>query len=303
MTTVVLSFPPGRAEELRSALASHDMKFEDAEHAFFRARRPGVVVTAFRSGKLTLAGEQAEEFAFVVEKTHGALGLGRTAGPSLARGPFVRRIGSDESGKGDVFGPLVVGAVRIDDAETEQALVAWGVRDSKSVTDAEIAELAPRIRKACSGDVVRIGPPRYNEMYAETPNLNRLLAWAHEKVDGELLAKPDSRSVAEVVVDRFATGALEGLRRKLPRGVALVEETKAESKYVAVAAASIIARAEFVAALTAMEAKWGVAFPKGAGAPVDRALDAFVERHGSDALAEVAKTHFANVARFRRSRS
>src|SRR5690348_9799073 len=88
------------------------------------------------------------------------------------------RIGLDESGKGDYFGPLVIGAVYVDD-KTENKLITLGVRDSKLLTDKRMLTMAEEIKALCPHFVVPIEPERYNELYAKVQNLNRLLAWGH----------------------------------------------------------------------------------------------------------------------------
>src|SRR4029077_1213327 len=90
-------------------------------------------------------------------------------------------IGTDEAGKGDFFGPLVVAGVYATEA-TAILLRQIGVRDSKTLSDKRIAEIGVEIRQTCPVNVVAIGPDRYNEMYAKIRNLNRLLAWAHARV-------------------------------------------------------------------------------------------------------------------------
>jgi ribonuclease HIII len=88
------------------------------------------------------------------------------------------RIGLDESGKGDYYGPLVIGAVFVD-AQTEDKLIALGVRDSKLLTDSRMLPMAEEIKVLCPNFVVPIEPKRYNELYAKVKNSNRLLAWGH----------------------------------------------------------------------------------------------------------------------------
>src|SRR5438067_3272342 len=89
--------------------------------------------------------------------------------PSLSSTPMTSftgraRIGLDESGKGDYFGPLVIGAVYVD-AQTEDRLIALGVRDSKLLTDNRMLALAEQIKALCLHFVVPIEPKRYNELY------------------------------------------------------------------------------------------------------------------------------------------
>ena len=91
----------------------------------------------------------------------------------------VERIGIDESGKGDYFGPLVIAAVFVN-AITQNELALMRVRDSKNISDGHILEMAPDIRTICPHSIVAIGPKKYNELYAKMKNLNRLLAWGHE---------------------------------------------------------------------------------------------------------------------------
>jgi ribonuclease HIII len=196
------------------------------------------------------------------------------------------RIGVDESGRGDFFGPLVVAACYVG---PEHLAELEGVRDSKKLSDQKADQLARRILRTCPNVVVAVSPAKYNELYAKIGNLNRLLAWAHGKVIEELLARQD----AELVVsDQFATPQL--LRSRLQeRGkqAKVVSRTKAESD-IAVAAASVLARAKFLWQLEDLSQKWGMRLPKGCGSNVVQAGKEFVRRHGEDALASVAKLHF-----------
>ena len=98
----------------------------------------------------------------------------------------IERIGIDESGKGDYFGPLVIAAVFVD-ATTQSELTLMQVRDSKKISDGRILEMAPDIRMICPHSIIAIGPQRYNELYTKIRNLNRLLAWGHAKALETLL--------------------------------------------------------------------------------------------------------------------
>ena len=100
----------------------------------------------------------------------------------------IERIGIDESGKGDYFGPLVIAAVFVD-ATTQGELALMAVRDSKKISDGRILEMALDIRAICPHSLIAIGPPKYNELYAKIKNLNRLLAWGHAKALENLLGQ------------------------------------------------------------------------------------------------------------------
>ena len=72
-------------------------------------------------------------------------------------------------------------------------------------------------------------------------------------------------------------------------------ETKSESRYPAVGAASMIARYAFVQYMDDMESRYGMSFHKGAGAETDRCALRFVEKYGFAELEKTAKLHFANT--------
>lgn len=208
-------------------------------------------------------------------------------------------IGTDESGKGDYFGPLVVGSIMIE-AGYRENLAGLGIKDSKKLADARCRKLATEIRKLCVDRYceVVIPPSRYNTLYEEFRregrNLNHLLAWAHARAIESLLERaPCNLAVA----DQFGNESY--IRTRLMnkgRGIKLIQEHKGE-RYLAVAAASILARDRFLNHLEKLSETAGLLLPKGAGAPVVTAARRYVECHGTDQLATVAKLHHKTTAR------
>ncbi|WP_447974170.1 ribonuclease HIII [Nitrospira sp. Kam-Ns4a] len=198
------------------------------------------------------------------------------------------RIGIDESGKGDYFGPLVIAAVFVDRA-AESDLRLMAVRDSKRIADGRILEMAPDIRLVCPHSVVAIGPQRYNELYEKIRNLNRLLAWGHARALENLLERVDC---ALAISDQFGDErfVLNALLEKGKR-IRLVQRPKAEAD-LAVAAASILARAEFLLRLKRLSEEVGTTLPKGASSAVELAARMVVKKHGRERLRAVAKLHF-----------
>lgn len=202
------------------------------------------------------------------------------------------QIGIDESGKGDYFGPLVIAGVYVVPKQEEQ-LRAAGVRDSKSLSDKKAVALAEQIRAWCPSTIVGIGPERYNSLHASFKNLNRLLAWGHARAIENLL---EHVSCARVVADQFGDERfLKSALMAKGRTVTLVQKPRAEEE-VAVAAASIVARAEFLRRLQELSTRYGVPLPKGASDTVIAAGKEFVRRHGTEALGQVAKLHFRTTA-------
>src|SRR2546429_9561085 len=174
-------------------------------------------------------------------------------------------IGTDESGKGDYFGPLVVAGVYVPDGGRE-VLAALGVRDSKTLSDGQVERLSRAVREAYPTAVGALGPERYNGLYAKVGNLNRLLAGAHARViENRLERIPECR---EAISDQFGDArVLERALLERGRRISLTQRPRAESDPV-VAAASIVARAEFLRRLAALARRFATPLPTGARPPV-----------------------------------
>jgi len=212
-----------------------------------------------------------------------------TSTPTITNITGLARIGLDESGKGDYFGPLVIGAVYVD-AKTEPLLANMGVRDSKLLTDNRMLTMAEEIKAMCPNFVLPIDPKRYNELYAKIQNLNRLLAWGHAWSLENMLEKV---SCNLAIVDQFGDKSyVQNALREKGRSITLEQRTHAEED-IAVAAASILARAKFVQRMEQLANRVGRSLPKGASDPaivmVGREI---VAKYGKEMLAEVAKLHF-----------
>lgn len=200
----------------------------------------------------------------------------------------VGTIGIDESGKGDYFGPLVIAGAYVTQ-DQEEELRAVGVRDSKALADKKAITLAGRICTLCPTTLIVIGPDRYNGLYASFKNLNKLLAWGHARAIENLL---EQVTCERVIADQFgAERFLNNALMEKGRSITLIQKHRAEQE-MAVAAASIVARAEFLRRLGDLGQRYHMSLPKGASAQVITAGKAFVKQHSSEALGQVAKLHF-----------
>jgi ribonuclease HIII len=197
-------------------------------------------------------------------------------------------IGTDESGKGDFFGPLVIAAV-LATPESVLRLEESGVRDSKKITDKRVSELAATIKKEFPNSIVVIGPERYNQLYEKIRNLNRLLAWGHARAIENILEKHecDCALTDQFGDERFVKNALLEKGRKIE----LIQMPKAEED-LAVAAASILARAEFVRRLRDLSRSCGVDLPKGCSADIVGVGKELTKKLGGEILKKTAKCHF-----------
>jgi ribonuclease HIII len=208
-------------------------------------------------------------------------------------------IGTDESGKGDYFGPLVVAGVFLDQV-VEKRLADAGVRDSKKISDNRIYEFATMIRSYLGKGqyaVVVIGPEKYNELYAKMGNLNRLLAWAHARsIENILMSVDCNRAIADQFGDE---SYIKKALLEKGKGIELLQMPKAE-QHVAVAAASVLAREGFLLRLAELNKEFGMEFPKGASIEVENTAKRFVEKYGMNQLAKCAKLHFKTTEKLRK---
>jgi ribonuclease HIII len=204
------------------------------------------------------------------------------------------RVGTDEAGKGDYFGPLVVAGVRVVlGEEATRKLREIGVRDSKSLSVLGARELARRILEsvgAMNARVVVLRPREYETRRRAAGDINKLLAEINVQILRELRA-----GVGLFVVDEFARAARSYIEPRLPPGVQLEVRPRAEDD-VAVAAASILARARYLKEMEALSEEVGFELPRGA-THVLGAARRVVEELGVEELAKVAKVHFSTTAR------
>lgn len=296
--TLVAKLSPALGRELEAALGRGLFEFRSVPYARFSARGEGVVVTLYTSGKLVVQGAEAQAFWLrYLPSRPAAEGAAPVRAEAPGRvhieGPVVSTlptVGSDETGKGDLLGPLVVVALRLPPGEG-QKLKQSGVTDSKLLTDARARELGGALESHYQTGVVRLDPAEYNAAYARTPNLNVLLADCHQRAIRQV-AQPGDR----VVVDQF--GPAVRLEEALASAqVELEQRPRAELYEPAVAAASVVARALFLEALDELSERFAIQLRKGAGTPADQAARAFMRLHGRERLGEVAKLHFKNVGR------
>jgi ribonuclease HIII len=207
--------------------------------------------------------------------------------------PAKGHIGTDESGKGDYFGPLIIAGFFLPEDQAD-VLRELGVKDSKRTSDNRCLEIAEVLKAGYKHAVIAIGPEKYNELYDKLRNLNRLLAWGHARAIENILEVVDC---VQAVTDQFGDKAwvLNALMKK-GRTIELVQNPRAEED-LAVAAASILARSEFLKRLSFLSKDFGLELPKGASSMVEDAAVKLVVRDGPEVLGKVAKLHFKTTGR------
>lgn len=263
------------------------------------------VIKQYKNGTLFLDGTSGELWTEIINAIYAVSQIRvnvteekQTADvlESLLPAGITTWIGVDEAGKGDYFGPLVTASVLVDPSNIEQ-LSNLGIRDSKLRTDTRNIELGEKIRSIC-GDkcyVLATMPEKYNQLLEEPPfekDSQRLLAWQHRRAIENILLKYECQYA---ICDQFGPEDLirEGLKTGKGTQIEIIQRPKAEVN-LAVAAASVLARREFLVRLQKMSSEYGVSFPKGASDfdSILKTARMLMEKRGKDILAKVAKVHF-----------
>ena len=309
-TTFTYELTNDQQELLLGVMLSGNYRKREVPYSLWSIEGDGFNATLYSKEKhgkrkLCVQGGKAEDFVlFVLEPNvlgSATLGYETVLDPTLTS----PHAGSDESGKGDYFGPLVVCCAYTDEKLSAQ-MQELGIKDCKQMSDKAVLTAGAKARALLGPDgysVVKLGPAAYNRLYAKMRNINRMLAWAHGTAIEELLTKRSG--CPRVVVDQFAPTEATILRALKPLGkkAEVVQRHKAESD-IAVAVASVIAREIFLRDVAKMsEEIFGSAppaegeekpkVPIGSSDPKVRALaEEMVRKEGPVWLMNHAKAHF-----------
>lgn len=290
-TPLVFKIEPAQCIEIQKRLSDLNMELSEPQYVAVRGKNADGIVTLYTSGKLVIQGQKTDSLIAALSDL-----LPTQAEESSNKVPLENgnpHIGTDESGKGDYFGPLVIAAVYAD-SDLSAKLIEIGAKDSKKLADSQILQLDEKIRRLCPYSVVAIGPGKYNELYDKIRNLNKLLAWGHARALENLL---NQVKCSEAITDQFGDERfVRNALMKRGREITLEQHPRAEAD-PAVAAASILARAEFVKRLKALSGEIQFELPKGADRNVDSVGREIYRKLGLDGLKKVAKTHFATTAK------
>jgi len=274
--TITLKLTNTQETKLYEAFKEHESRAP--AYAKWQLKPEGAVITCYESGKTVFQGKDASIYASSFQ---------------TAESDEFPQAGSDEVGTGDYFGPVCVAASYID-KDHAALMKKLGVRDSKALNDEQIRRIAPELMKNIPYSLLILDNGKYNTVH-ETNNMNAIKAKLHNQAYVNL-----SKKIAlpkKIIIDQFTPENLYyryiSGEKNIIRNIHF--ETKAEDKYPAVGASSIIARYAFLISMDRMSEEWGMEFQKGAGAPADKCAKEFVKKHGFDNLSKVAKIHFKNT--------
>lgn len=276
----------------------HEAIHQITPHAHYQLKLPSLSVTAYKSGKVVLQGTAVDEF---IQK-HDLTALTSTKKTNYDTKGLPEGfsnwsvIGSDEVGTGSYFGPLTVACAFVPE-NLNKELQQLGVKDSKNLTDAQIQEIVPKIKKLIPYKLITLWPEKYNEVQ-QTKNLNEMKALLHNQAIKLLYQQLNPETVQAVLIDEFCTP--KNYYRYLQEQTTPLKsityfKTKGESHHIAVAAASMIARDAFLEGLKTLSKEYGYPLLSGAHTDVDNLASKILEFDGMEVLSKVAKLHFANT--------
>lgn len=266
----------------------------------YRKKIEGHTVTIYNSNKFMVQGSASETLAIKLLGIAGIKLAGSSetkknvAGKTISYDVF-NCIGSDEAGSGDFFGPMTVVASYVSKKNAE-ILKVLGVMDSKNLKDDKIIALAEQIIPIIPHSLLVLDNPKYNERKAMGWSQVKMKAVLHNQAITNVLKKIDGAPLDYIVIDQFAVqGVYENYAlTAIPEREKTRFETKGESKSIAIAASSIIARYAFVKYYDQIIRETGIHITKGAGAKVDLEAAKIIERKGIAYLDSITKKDFKN---------
>ncbi len=296
------------SEEIQKKMIQYydDKKREKTPpYAYFQALDADTIVTLYQSGKVMFQGVSADidanMWVDLEKKLTGTIinmneNKEKQQKITMLKNQLygLSTIGSDEVGTGDYFGPIVITASFVPKSQVAK-LDKLGVRDSKTITDEKIKQIAPTLLKEVEHVTYILTNKEYNEYQKKGFNMNQIKAIFHNKVLYEL--KEKTSSYDKIVVDQFVYPKkyYDHLKEESHVVHDITFYTKAESVCISVAASSCISRYLFLEEMTKLSNKLKMTIPKGSGEDVDMVAAKVVKKYGEQILNDVAKLNFKNT--------
>ncbi len=253
---------------------------------FFKTKK--YVITIYKNNTMTIQGQEYENILKMLKIKVDGKSNEQTKNNTKKN--IVINIGSDESGVGDLFGGISIASVKIPKNNLKE-IQKLGVNDSKKLTDAFMKKIYPNIIKLTNVGIKDINATEYNKMYASYKNTNVLKTYGHNIAIKKIYKNNDV-----VLIDAYAN--LKNYKKYLDKlnedlCYELILETKAESKYLEVACASIVARVNFLKQIEKIEKELNMRIPLGAN---PRDVNNILKKLKDDnkKLSKYIKEHFKN---------
>lgn len=282
-------------------------------YSIFQAQSADVIITLYESGKVMFQGVSADIEANIWKDQERHLN-NRDIDKELKKIEDKKEekkkennlnfynmstIGSDEVGTGDYFGPIVVTATYVNKKD-EIFLRDLGVKDSKTLTDEKIIEIAKELIKKVNYKTFILTNKDFNDYTKKGYNMNKIKAILHNKVLYSIKENHMS-DYDKIVVDQFVYPKkyFEHINEATNKVTDISFTPRAESKCLSVACSSIISRYIFLHEMDKLSKELNITLPKGANDIVDDIGFEIVKKYGFNKLYEVAKINFKNTEKIK----
>ncbi|GAA0058031.1 UNVERIFIED_CONTAM: ribonuclease HIII [Streptococcus canis] len=291
MNTLVLKIDAQLSQTLKAQLGADQISNKNP-YVAFAAKKNGVTVLLYTSGKLVLQGSSADALAQEL-----GLPIADSSPEKPTSEQNIPMIGSDEVGNGSYFGGIAVVASFVR-PEDHAFLKKLGVDDSKTLTDQTIRKIAPLLEEKIPHKSLLLSPKKYNDRVGKGKAYNAVSVKVALHNQAIFLLLQTGVSPEKIVIDAFTsqTNYEKHLQKEKNHfSNPLTFQEKAESLYLAVAVSSIIARNLFLENLDQLSQELGYRLPSGAGQASDKVASQLLAAYGMSSLAHSAKLHFANT--------
>lgn len=295
MNTLVFQLSKTVIDDLIHGLSTYQIS-NNNPYVTFAAKHLNATLLIYTSGKVVIQGNGATELAQSLrlaseQKESASSPTETTAGQNM---PL---IGTDEVGNGSYFGGIAVVASFVTPKDHD-FLRSLGVDDSKHLTDKTIQAIAPILEKKIPHQALLLSPQKYNQVVGKGLRHNAVSVKVALHNQAIFLLLQKGVVADKIVIDAFTSAKnyqqyVAQETNQVTQAITL--EEKAESRYLAVAVSSIIARALFLDNLKTLGEEVGFQLPSGASTKSDKVASQLLAAYGIDSLAHTAKLHFANT--------
>lgn len=252
---------------------------------------PGASITIWSTGTLLIQGKEEDKYKGIIE----SLLCVPTSKDTEDVLPQACIIGSDEVGNGSYTGGMTAAAVYVPPTKVD-LLLSLGIKDSKAISDSKIPQLAEEIKKNCPHFVMSLSPQQYNRAISRGYNQVSLKVFMHNYCAVKLQNAYHGLKFDGYIVDGFTNqGTWDNyvVNEKEQTKVKAKLVPHAESLYLAVAAASVLARDSFLKQIDFLSSESGINLHQGVTSYVREDVLALKAR-GLD-LNDFVKLHFKNT--------
>ena len=279
-------------EFLKKGFISYDfVKKQKNNFFYYWGKWQGVTLTLYSNYTLLLQGKEKElqlflkkEFFFsqlsLISKRKEFISVQKKIEINSLKNLSLPYFGCDESGLGDLFGPLVLTVFYLD-ADVYAQIKDLPIQDSKKISNTKILQIAPKLLIFAKNFSTKIiSNQEFNQVFAKKLNLKELLSFYYVQLLENFVKK---KKPSPIIIDGYTTfknfyNHYQKFNFFLPEKIHFIP--KAESEFLAVAVASIISRYFFLQEIAKISHFFQTSVLLGASVQTKIFLKKLIAKHG-----------------------